>query len=519
MGAYSSLKGQYYSIHTALASGGEGTVYNLYGHDDLAAKIYSPVTFKTDQDRKMREKKLRTMLNMQIKINPDGVTRIAWPQDILYDIDGNLAGFTMPKVNADYKLYDIYRGGNGAVRDRIYPNYTWKYSVQFAYHLAWIVDYLHSYNIVIADFNPNNIVIDTTQNTVVLIDCDSFDITYGGEHFPCMVGMPEVLAPELQTTSSVINGSFSRQSDNFSLAIHIFRLLMNNEDPFGGIITTGESMSAIAANQAICNGECPYVRNVPGRSIPPHAPSLGMLPPEIINLFKKTFDYTDITAKQNIPYRSTAKEWCLTLAPYGSPDPNSRLKTCSVNPKHVYPIHNKECPWCKIEFPEPAATPSKAVSSSPIASTPHSSLKGNSVKKTVSTGQSAGQTAASATHSGNSVSSPRSTRRASSRRAMKKAESASKIAVITIVLFILMAIVCGIFYHYNIFGFKETVTSGIEWLTEQLSPSDSAEDNENISSEFIITDSNLSGIVFNEYEIADINFTKEYEGESNSQSS
>ena len=82
-----------------------------------------------------------------------------------------------------------------------------------------------------------------------------------------------------------------------------------------------------------------------------------------------------------------------------------------------------------------------------------------------------------------------------------------------------MAIVFGIFYHYNIFGFKETVTSGIEWLTEQLSPSDSAEDNENISSEFIITDSNLSGIVFNEYEIADINFTKEYEGESNSQSS
>ena len=349
MGAYYSLKGQYYSIHTVLASGGEGTVYSLVGHDDLVAKIYAPSTFKGNQDREKREKKLRAMLNMHIKINPDGVTRIAWPQDILYDTDDNLAGFTMPKVNAAYKIYDIYRGGKSAVRDQIYPDYTWKYSVQFAYHLAWIVDYLHSYNIVIADLNPHNIVVDTIANTIVLIDCDSFDITYDGEHFPCLVGLPEVLAPEIQPAGRVVNGLFSKQSDNFSLAVHIFRLLMNNEDPFGGVITTDESMSSIVADRAICNGECPYVRSVPGRSVPRRAPSLEMLPPEIRDLFQKTFNYTAITAIKNIPRRAEAKEWCLALAPYGAPDPNPRMKTCSVDPKHVYSAHNKECPWCKIE--------------------------------------------------------------------------------------------------------------------------------------------------------------------------
>ena len=317
--------------------------------------------------------------------------------------------------------------------------------------------------------------------------------------------MPEVLAPELQSTCSVINGSFSRQSDNFSLAIHIFRLLMNNEDPFGGIVTTGESMSTIVANRAICNGECPYVRKVPSRRIPPHAPSLGILPSEIINLFQRTFDYSATTAIQNIPRRSTAKEWCLALAPYGAPNPNPRLKTCSVNLKHVYPDHNKECPWCKTEVHETAV--------SQIQSTASTLLSFNteiSAKKTVSTGQSVGKTVTSRKYSRNSAylgkssrsssSSRKSSRSSSSsRKSTKKTGKAGKIAAITISLFIIIAIVCSIFYHYNIFGFNNTLTSGIEWLTEQLFPEDFSQNNGNISFEYIIPDIDLSDTVLNEY--------------------
>ena len=464
MSAYYSLKGQYYSLHTALASGGEGTVYSLVGHDDLVAKIYASSTFKENQDREKQEKKLRAMLNMHIKINPDGMTRIAWPQDILYDTDDNLAGFTMPKVNAAYKIYDIYRGGKGAVRDQIYPNYTWKYSVQFAYHLAWIVDYVHSYDVVIGDLNPNNIVVDTVANTILLIDCDSFDITYDGEHFPCLVGLPEVLAPEIQPVDRVVNGLFSKQSDNFSLAVHIFRLLMNNEDPFGGIITTDESMSSIVANRAICNGECPYVRNVPGRSIPSRAPSMEMLPTEIQDLFQKTFNYTATTVIKNIPRRADAKEWCLALAPYGASDPNPRMKTCSVDPKHVYPAHNKECPWCKIEALELLDDGSQAdapasdsllflddldaiLMEGPVLEKPEQSVKKRKP-----------------------AASRRASQRASvSRSSAKKTGGVGVVAAVIIMLLILAAIICGIFYHYDIFVFKDAVNIGTEWLTEQFS--------------------------------------------------
>lgn len=511
MGAYYSLKGQYYSIHTVLASGGEGTVYSLVGHDDLVAKIYAPSTFKGNQDREKREKKLRAMLNMHIKINPDGVTRIAWPQDILYDTDDNLAGFTMPKVNAAYKIYDIYRGGKSAVRDQIYPDYTWKYSVQFAYHLAWIVDYLHSYNIVIADLNPHNIVVDTIANTIVLIDCDSFDITYDGEHFPCLVGLPEVLAPEIQPAGRVVNGLFSKQSDNFSLAVHIFRLLMNNEDPFGGVITTDESMSSIVADRAICNGECPYVRSVPGRSVPRRAPSLEMLPPEIRDLFQKTFNYTAITAIKNIPRRAEAKEWCLALAPYGAPDPNPRMKTCSVDPKHVYSAHNKECPWCKIEALESMDEKSQPDTRSSVAlvslffddfddsSSKESALAEKSVRK------------------GKTVASRRSYKRSSvSRRSLKKSRRAGIVASVIITFFILVTIVCGILYHYDIFGFKDAVTSGVEWLTEQLSSEDPAENEGKGVSQHTIPSNDLPGTVFTEHDKNDITLIEECDAKMNS---
>lgn len=511
MGAYYSLKGQYYSIHTALASGGEGTVYSLLGHDDLVAKIYAPSTFKENQDRKKQEKKLRAMLNMHIKINPDGVTRIAWPQDILYDTDDNLAGFTMPKVNATYKIYDIYRGGKGAVRDQIYPDYTWKYSVQFAYHLAWIVDYVHSYNIVIADLNPNNIVVDTIANTIVLIDCDSFDITYDGEHFPCLVGLPEVLAPEIQPAGRVVNGLFSKQSDNFSLAVHIFRLLMNNEDPFGGVITTDESMSSIVADRAICNGECPYVRSVPGRSIPRRAPSLEMLPPEIRDLFQKTFNYTAITAIKNIPRRADAKEWCLALASYGAPDPNPRLKTCSADPKHVYPVHNKECPWCKIEALE--AMDEKSLTAAPLSGASASLLfdvfDDSSSKEPVLAGQSV--------RKGKTVTLRRSPKRSTvSRSSAKKSRRAGIVATVIITFFILATIVCGIFYHYDILGFKDAVTSRVEWLTEQLSSEEPAENEGKGSSQYTIPGNDLPGTELTGYDKTDITLNEEYAEEMNS---
>lgn len=347
MNTYYGRMGTRYTTIQELGSGGEGTVYTLSGYNGIVAKIYKPERFKTSADRDTMERKLKAMISMNVSYLVDGIARFAWPQDILYDHDV-MVGFIMPEIKTKYKIYDMYRGGTNSVREKVYPNYTWKYSVQFAYHLAWLVNYLHSHGIVIGDFNQSNIAIDTNSGTVIIIDCDSFDITdpITGEHFPCGVGLPEMLAPELQLTRDLSKAQFTKQSDYFSLAIHIFRLLMDNADPFGGIITTNESISNIPANHAICNGECVYVRNVNGKKIPEWAPKPTMLPPELLSLFNKTFNYTAVTAKRKISSRATAAEWCKALATFGAKEPNVNLKKCSSNPRHVYSAHNKSCPWC-----------------------------------------------------------------------------------------------------------------------------------------------------------------------------
>ena len=348
--SYRGSSGKIYKLNHNLGEGGEGIVYGLLDDDKHVAKIYKENYFKTKSERDTAERKLKAMVAMQLSGYVDDKLRFTWPQDILYEDDEELGmvGFIMPRVPSSLKIYSVYRMDD-AVK-KIYPEFTWKYSLQFAYHLAWVVQYLHSKDIVVGDFNQNNIYVDTDTKAVVLIDCDSFDITdpYTREHFPCTVGFSEVLAPELQTVGNVRNGRFTKESDNFSLAIHIFRLLMRNADPFGGIIASGASTSSIPQNQAIINGECQYVRNV-GKIIPKWSPKLEAMPVEIQELFKKTFDYTATTALRNRRRRATAEEWCNALRPYTRTGQNRRLKQCSHDPLHIYASHNRRCPWCVCE--------------------------------------------------------------------------------------------------------------------------------------------------------------------------
>lgn len=361
MQTYTGATGSTYNLAGQLGAGGEGTVFAIQGSNDKVAKLYKPEKIQDKALRDAKERKLRAMLQMKIPVKVDGLLRLAWPLDVLYS-QGQMVGFVMPKISKMLKIFDIQRcwradPNNPSTKITLaaYPNYTWKYAVQFAYNLAWVVKYVHSYGIIIGDLNQNNIYADTDTGAVVLIDCDSFDITDKqiGERFPCEVGLPEMLAPELQTIGQ-LKGKFTKNTDNFSLAIHIFRLLMRNADPFTGIPSAGASSSAVTnANVNIVNGNCPYVRTCTV-TVPSWAPDFSILPLSLQDLFRKTFDYTATTALMKSSKRATAAEWCNALAPLGAPEPNSNLKTCTNTSNiyhryHVYASHNATCPWCRCE--------------------------------------------------------------------------------------------------------------------------------------------------------------------------
>lgn len=356
--SYTGRSGVVYKLGKKIGEGGEGILYALQENTEQVAKIYKASKFHTVDERKKMERKLKAMLDMSLRTKMRNrfllkrTVILAWPQDILYE-NGVMAGFVMPRIDARYKLYDICRSGPNAVRERIYPAYTWKDALRFACKLAWITGYVHEHNIVIGDFNPNNIVIDTVHDEIVLIDCDSFDIRdpKTKEHFPCTVGLAEMLAPELQSAGNLANAVFTKESDDFSLAIHIFRLLMDNADPFGAAVVAAkaQSQSQIPANQAIMNGECVYVRRVRGKRVPEWSLKLKVLPPRIQELFRDTFRYTASTMWKKRETRATEWEWHAELERLSGPKANRLLKTCKNNKKHVFAAHNRTCPWCKRE--------------------------------------------------------------------------------------------------------------------------------------------------------------------------
>ena len=322
--------------------GGEGTVYRIKGRPGLVAKIYHKQT-RIQAGAHMRRQKLECMIKHSVPTKYRGKLRVAWPQDILYS-GSQLVGYVMPRVRSAHGLYEVWTQGK---QDTVFRKYTWRKSVCVAGNLARVIAALHKNGVVVGDFNPKNFLVDRAGN-VILVDADSFDITdpKTRERFPCQVARPEMLAPELQgcRNLSTVKAPFSRQTDNFSLALLIFRLLMSGFHPFNCICVEDavSSSAGIDEQTEIVNGNCAYVRKVPGREISPLSPALEFLPADVQTLFCRTFNYTAYSARANIPNRASPEEWVRSLDRLR----RKPMRRCRSNRRHLFPGHNKTCPFC-----------------------------------------------------------------------------------------------------------------------------------------------------------------------------
>lgn len=349
-----------YRLVKELGRGGEGTVYTT-NDPDLVIKIYKNPT-------DVMERKLQCMIRNPLKARADGEhLLIAWPQDVIYE-NGVFIGYAMPLVRSTYPIYIVGRNNEKHVKDchEVFPLYDWRYSLMVAYHLAWTVSYIHSHGHIIGDLNSNNIVVHG-DGTITLLDVDSFDITdpVTKERFPCNVGIGEFLPPELQGRD-LRRSSFTKHSDEFALAVHIFILLMNNTHPFTlRNLTQEERISqnvqalfhekrSTVQDQKmvnIVNGYCPFVRNVEGYGIPWPAPHLDMLPHNIQDAFRATFGYDETNAMARSTQRTTADEWRVLLYQYflRSKGPNADMVRCSRNEEHFYLKSRGKCELCAAE--------------------------------------------------------------------------------------------------------------------------------------------------------------------------
>ena len=172
------------SLGKELGRGGEGAVFPVTGVPDLVAKIYlkPPTAAKAEKLRSMARNASPALLRVA-----------AWPVDVLVDPAGAVRGFLMPKVSAREDVHELYSPKS---RRRAFPNVDFRFVVRAATNIARAFAQVHAVGNVIGDVNHGNALVGR-DGTVVLIDCDSFQVRDAARIFTCDVGVALFTPPEL----------------------------------------------------------------------------------------------------------------------------------------------------------------------------------------------------------------------------------------------------------------------------------------------------------------------------------
>lgn len=348
---YQGITGQIYLAGKQLASGGEGIIFEIEGNRSQVIKI-----FKEGKRDGGREEKLREMV--QAHLSEEAQEEITWPQDIVYNKEG-FVGYVMPKIEKCESLASVYNSGANGYYDL-------RYRLLVAVNLCYAIQTVHEMGQVCGDLNPQNISVnlDTSDKDafhVTLMDADSYHFTSGDKTYRCEVGLGDYIAPEIQnrmskevTLKTMALPTYTKETDLFALAVHIFSLLMNGCHPFACAKASGngqdetlrqmsshyvrDSVATPQPIENIRNGYFPFYEKREGIVTPIYAPEFEALPEGLRELFIATFVYGYSDPKK----RATTEEWIAALY-----EAKSNIVSCGKG--HYYFDNAAQCPMCSVE--------------------------------------------------------------------------------------------------------------------------------------------------------------------------
>ena len=329
LGTLQSTKGYTINLGHEIGNGGEGAVYDVHGQPNVVAKIYRPTHITS---------KLETKIRTMVGDPPEDSTRIAlnhvsiaWPIDVVTNVNG-FVGFLMPKIGKSYVLYDLLQP---KIRLQRHPAMNHAYIYRVARNLASAMDAIHRKGYVIGDVNDKNALFNH-HALITLIDCDSMQVVdRQGTCHPCLVGVPEMMAPELHGMDFTnTQNRRTASSDEYTLAIIIFKLLMEGFHPFQGVAVGNEPDREQVHVYCMQQRIFPYITGQK-YSPPPVAPGFFALPPTLRHLFMRAFTQ---------PQRPSANEWSNALQLV-----EKRLVACKNNVKHMYPSDG-HCVICEVQY-------------------------------------------------------------------------------------------------------------------------------------------------------------------------
>ncbi len=339
---YTSMGNTLELIEPSIKQGGEGAIYRIKNYPNRVAKVYSD-----SDDARKRENKLAAQVSVYGSINSatGGVT--AWPMGMLYNNKREFIGFGMPCITAQQELDDLYA----------YPpkkfSLNLKEKITCLVNLCESVKRIHDLGQCIGDMNPNNMKIDEKNLKVYLVDCDSYNFNNGNQTFRCLVCAPGYVAPEIikackgYTYEDCPNTTFTENSDNFALAIHIFRMLFNGAHPYArrqsiSNNVTKSNLGSVSSlpvpncDRSVEKGESLYFQKITGYDIPLWSPDITSIPEYLRSLFERAF----IKGYLNPNARPKPEEWIAALKMYAND-----LSYCGQD--YYWKGNKGSCPYCE----------------------------------------------------------------------------------------------------------------------------------------------------------------------------
>jgi len=310
-----------------LGRGGEGSVFEVPTLSTQVAKVYhEPLSLK-------KQSKLKFMPGAG---RPDLLKYCAWPQDTLHQSKGGpVVGFLMPKVAGREAIHMVY---SPAHRRQERPKAAWDFLLYVARNTAAAFETLHAHGHVLGDVNQGNVMVGN-DSSVVLIDCDSFQVDAWGTLHLCEVGVSHFTPPELQSIPSFKGVTRTQNHDAFGLALLIFHLLFGGRHPYSGVPLrdgVGDALESDIKGFRYAYGQDAQSRGI---SPPPRSIPITLVPDSVQAMFYAAF--TEEGARGGRP---TASQWVSALDRL-----RTQLKKCATSAMHVYPDHLTKCPWCALE--------------------------------------------------------------------------------------------------------------------------------------------------------------------------
>jgi DNA-binding helix-hairpin-helix protein with protein kinase domain len=310
-----------YQLGERIGGGGEGEVFAVTGKAGQAVKIYGA------RIRASRENKVRAMVLGGLAAKTD---LVAYPGEIATDPSGKFLGFLMRLVSGYFPLHELYSPKS---RQRHFPKADYRFVVRAALNVARAVGKVHQTGCVIGDLNHSGVLV-SQEATVALIDADSFQFSFNGKTYPCLVGVEDFTPPELH---GINLGTVTRtlQHDNFGLAVAIFHLLFMGRHPYAGVhngpdLSMGESIAQNRFAFTVLR------RSETQTSPPPGALPLDLFPAPVSSAIERAFGL-------NASSRPSAAEWVDALTRL-----EGSLSRCGKVKSHFYPSSAKGCVWCGL---------------------------------------------------------------------------------------------------------------------------------------------------------------------------